>query len=69
MEAEPETKEFHPELISRRGEVKLHGDIKGRVGFVAGERILAHILDRSLLQKTGPPNPALPSSGYYYARK
>ncbi|HJW90418.1 MAG TPA: hypothetical protein VJ436_07230 [Anaerolineales bacterium] len=51
------------------GEVKLHGEIKGRVGFVAGESILAHILDGSRLQKTCVPNQTLPSSGYYYARK
>lgn len=45
------------------GEVTVRGVTKGRLGFAEGDKILAHILEKSSLnpvQQTGP--------GYYYVR-
>jgi hypothetical protein len=51
------------------GEVKMHGEVKGRVGFAAGESILAQLLERGQLRLVPPTDSALPSGGNYYARK
>jgi hypothetical protein len=51
------------------GEVRMQGELKGRVGFVAGESILAYILERGRLHQVSPADAALPNGSYYYARK
>ncbi len=46
------------------GEVKVQGEIKGKMGFAEGEMILSHILEKtnlSLVNQSG--------NSYYYARK
>ena len=51
------------------GEVKVQGDVKGRMGFAQGEQILQHVLARANLFEAPPP-PAAPSRArYYYARQ
>jgi len=45
-------------------EVKMSGNLKGRMGFVQGEKILKHILDAGNLTKIKQT-----SSGYYYSRE
>ena len=48
------------------GEVTVQGEVKGRLGFVEGERILQKILDDAGMV----PKPDSPSSSpYYYVRK
>jgi hypothetical protein len=44
------------------GEVKVQGDVKGRMGFKQGESILKLILERAHLKQIEHPG-----SGYYYA--
>jgi hypothetical protein len=51
------------------GEVKVGGELKGRVGFAAGEIILKHILDRSGLREVAHPNAGRQGAGYYYTRE
>lgn len=46
------------------GEVTVRGDVKGRMGFVEGEKILEHILDKTHLREVQRSG-----SGYYYARE
>ncbi len=46
-------------------EVSLRGQVKGRMGFADGERILQHIVETAGLQ----PVDRQPGFGYYYARK
>jgi len=46
------------------GEVSLRGQVRGRMGFADGERILRHIL-----QTTGLKRFEKPGEGYYYARE
>lgn len=46
------------------GEVSLHGQVRGRMGFADGDRILQHIL-----QATGLKRVERPGQGYYYARE
>ena len=46
------------------GEVSLRGQVRGRMGFADGERILRHIL-----QATGLKRFEKPGEGYYYARE
>jgi hypothetical protein len=46
------------------GEVSLRGQVRGRMGFADGERILRHIL-----QATGLKRFDKPGEGYYYARE
>jgi hypothetical protein len=45
-------------------EVVLRGQVKGRMGFADGERILQHILEKAHLEQLDRPG-----FGYYYARK
>jgi hypothetical protein len=44
--------------------VSLRGQVRGRMGFAEGERILGHIL-----KATGLKRVEQPGEGYYYARK
>ncbi|MCK5313953.1 MAG: hypothetical protein KAJ53_02470 [Anaerolineales bacterium] len=46
------------------GEVKIGGELKGRMGFEKGDEILQAIVIASDLQKTDDPG-----DGYYYARE
>jgi hypothetical protein len=46
------------------GEVSLRGQVRGRMGFDDGERILRHIL-----RETGLKRIDQPGEGYYYARE
>jgi hypothetical protein len=46
------------------GEVSLHGQVRGRMGFADGERILRHILQAAGLKRVEQPG-----EGYYYARE
>jgi hypothetical protein len=50
------------------GEVSVQGDIKGRMGFAAGETILAHILSSAQLKAVSRPG-GMNDGGYYYARE
>ena len=45
------------------GEFKMSGEVKGRLGFVDGERILQQILARAGLQEVEHTN-----NSYYYAK-
>lgn len=53
------------------GEVLLHGETRGRVGFTQGEAILTTIVEKSGLKRSTQPAPgrSLPTGGYYYARE
>lgn len=46
------------------GEVSLRGQVRGRLGFAAGEQILQHILQAANLKRIDQPGEA-----YYYARE
>jgi len=46
------------------GEVRLHGEMKGRMGFEKGEQILRHLVLKSGLTITDREG-----EGYYYARE
>ena len=46
------------------GEVSLRGQVRGRMGFADGERILRHIIQSSGLKRIDKPG-----EGYYYARE
>jgi hypothetical protein len=46
------------------GEVSLRGQVRGRMGFSDGERILAHILKSARLKRVDQPG-----VGYYYTRE
>lgn len=46
------------------GEVKVQDEVKGRMGFADGERILRRILEKAKLKKVDQNG-----SGYYYARE
>jgi hypothetical protein len=46
------------------GEVKVRGELKGKMGFTEGELILKHILERANLTLVNQSG-----NGYYYARK
>lgn len=46
------------------GEVKVQGEVKGRMGFEKGDEMLRQIIQHSELQQINHPGP-----GYYYARK
>jgi len=48
------------------GEVKAHGKIMGRTGFVEGQRILERIVENAGLRETGPIDSG---SGYSYSRR
>jgi hypothetical protein len=50
------------------GEVKFGHEVKGRVGFAAGETILKRILENSDLHEIHRAGPDQQQSGYYYAR-
>ena len=51
------------------GEVKLQGEVKGRVGFTEGEMILDEIIERSKLHETQAPEQDQSENGVYYARE
>lgn len=46
------------------GEVSLSGQVRGRMGFSDGERILAHIIKAARLKRVDQPG-----AGYYYTRE
>jgi hypothetical protein len=48
------------------GEVKAHGKIMGRTGFVEGKRILERIVDNAGLRESGP---IYSGSGFLYSRR
>ncbi len=52
------------------GEVKVLGEVKGRIGFREGDRILEQILERSGLHRVDKEHagPAAQNKSYYYAR-
>jgi hypothetical protein len=50
------------------GEVKFGRQVKGRVGFAAGETILKRIVENGHLREMRPTGQAQQQSGYYYAR-
>jgi hypothetical protein len=47
------------------GEVIVQGDLKGRMGFAQGEKILRTIVEQARLRRS--PNPS--GTGYYYSRE
>jgi hypothetical protein len=50
------------------GEVKVQGEVKGRMGFEKGDEALDYMISRSGLQQVEQPGEG-PGQGYYYARK
>lgn len=57
---------FHYQML---GEVKVHGEVKGRVGFAEGDLILDEIIERSKLHEIQPPEQDQAETGVYYARE
>lgn len=57
---------FHFQML---GEVKVHGQVKGRVGFTEGEVILDEIIERSILHETQTQEQDQSEIGVYYARE
>jgi hypothetical protein len=56
---------FHFQML---GEVKVLGEVKGRVGFSEGDLILEEIIERSKLHEIHPPEQDQSDIGVYYAR-
>lgn len=57
---------FHFQML---GEVKVHGDIKGRVGFAEGDLILNEIIERSKMHVIQSPEQDQAETGVYYVRE
>ena len=55
--------------IQMLSEVKLHGEVKGQVGFAEGDQILQEIIERSNLHEIPPLEGDEPEAGVYYARE
>lgn len=51
------------------GEVKSNGRVLGRTGFIEGEQILEHILDKSGLSESKQIELGDQQEGYYYSRQ
>ena len=56
---------FHFQML---GEVRVHGEIKGQVGFAEGDLILNEIIVRSKLHEIQSSEPDQAEAGVYYAR-
>jgi hypothetical protein len=56
---------FHFQML---GEVKMHGEVKGRVGFVEGDLILNEIIERSNLHEIQSSELDRAETCEYYAR-
>lgn len=47
------------------GEVKLNGEVKGKIGFQDGEKLMSFIIQKCNLKPSETPH----NGGYYYSRK
>ena len=57
---------FHFQML---GEVKVHGEVKGRVGFAEGDLILDEIIEHSKLHEIQQPEQDQTETGVYYTRE
>jgi hypothetical protein len=57
---------FHFQML---GEVKVHGQVRGQVGFPEGDLILDEIIERSKLHEIQLPEQDKAEIGVYYARE
>ena len=57
---------FHFQML---GEVKVHGEVKGQVGFAEGDLILDEIIEQSKLHEIQQPEQDQTETGVYYTRE